>query len=52
MEQSKIYRTKEKFDSIVNQTENEFIDYWYAVTLCPYSVTNVGRIFIKLSKER
>ncbi|NQP65358.1 DNA damage-inducible protein D [Streptococcus suis] len=30
MEQSKIYRTKEKFDSIVNQTENEFIDYWYA----------------------
>ncbi|HEM3199306.1 TPA: DNA damage-inducible protein D [Streptococcus suis 14A] len=35
MEQSKIYRTKEKFDSIVNQTENEFIDYWYARDLMP-----------------
>ncbi|NQJ68555.1 DNA damage-inducible protein D [Streptococcus suis] len=35
MEQSKIYRTKEKFDSIVNQTENEFIDFWYARDLMP-----------------
>ncbi|HFU4223656.1 TPA: DNA damage-inducible protein D [Streptococcus suis] len=35
MEQSKIYRTKEKLDSIVNQTENEFIDYWYARDLMP-----------------
>ncbi|HFU4230166.1 TPA: DNA damage-inducible protein D [Streptococcus suis] len=35
MEQSKIYRTKEKFNSIVNQTENEFIDYWYARDLMP-----------------
>ncbi|MGO0057619.1 hypothetical protein ACTMTD_07730 [Streptococcus suis] len=28
MEQSKIYKTKEKFDSIVNQTEDEAIDYY------------------------
>ncbi|HFI0237800.1 TPA: DNA damage-inducible protein D [Streptococcus suis] len=35
MEQSKIYKTKEKFDSIVNQTEDEAIDYWYARDLMP-----------------
>ncbi|WP_099871961.1 DNA damage-inducible protein D [Streptococcus suis] len=35
MEQPKIYKTKEKFDSIVNQTEDEAIDYWYARDLMP-----------------